>query len=50
MEFETNNLLSPYIPPRRMDAPRVSISSNSYATLVAPKKLKGMKVLHDILP
>ena len=32
-----------------MDAPLVSIPTKGYATLVAPKKLKGMKVLQDIL-
>ena len=49
-DIETRNLLSPYIPPRRMDAPQVSIPSKNYATLVAPKRPKGMTVLHDILP
>ena len=48
-DLKNRNLLLPYIPPTRMDAPLVSIPTKGYATLVAPKKLKGMKVLHNIL-
>ena len=44
-DIETRNLLSPYILPKRTDAPIVNIPSKGYPTLVAPKKLKGMKVL-----
>ena len=48
-DFETRNLFPSYIPPSRMDAPPVKIPRKRYVTLVAPKKLKGMKVLQDIL-
>ena len=44
-EFKTRNLLPPYIPTRRIDAPPVSIPCKGYATLVAAKISKGMTVL-----
>ena len=49
-DFETRNLLLPYIPPRRMDVSWVSIPSKGYAALVVPKIPKGMTILHDIVP
>ena len=49
-DSETRNLLLPYIPPRRTNAAPVSLPTKGHATLVAPKKPKGMKVLQDIFP
>ena len=48
--LKLGNLLPPYIPPRRTDAPWAIITSKNYATLVAPKLTKGIEVLQDIMP
>ena len=49
-DFETRNLLLPYIPPRRKNVSQFSIPSKGYATLVAPKIPKRMIILHDTMP
>ena len=49
-DFETRNLLPPYIPPRRTEAPWVSVPSKGHATLVAPKIPKRMIILYDTMP
>ena len=49
-DFENRNLLPPYIPPRRKDAPWVSVPIKGHATRVAPKITKGMAMLCDIMP
>ena len=48
--FETKNLLSPYRPSIRTDAPLVTIPTTVHVTLVAPKKPKYMTISQNIMP
>ena len=47
---ETRNLMPHYIPPRRTDAPRITVLEKKAAPLIVPLVPKGVKVLKDIIP
>ena len=48
-DFETINLMLPYIPPRHTDAPRVTIQKKVGEPLIVSLLLKGMKVMKDVM-
>ena len=49
-DFETRNLLPPYVPPRRKNAPEATIPKNRKIPLIVPLITEGVKVVKYIPP